>query len=182
MSEKWGNRYFAVCAAVGALLGAACGLKYGAKPIAGQAGERFFHPIGLFLGAAAGAILGAAFAWQFVYSRHPDDTRDSITVVSISTLLGAIGGAFVGRIGWRIVGSAMLGWLIVGIVCVIATHHILGMIYGALFGAPLGAILALRAAMRADIENPSKSRMRPPAAAGVWDADLDAPTWRRPAG
>jgi hypothetical protein len=180
MTEQWGNRYFAVCASAGAIVVAICGLRYGTKLIAGQVNERFFHPGGMLLGALGAGMIGAAFAWRFVYSPHPDDSRSSIIVISVFIVLGALGGAFVGRTGWRIIGGAMLGWLVVGILSVFATRHIKGMLYGALFGAPLGAILALVAAVHAYKVNPSKSRMPSPERSGVWDAEFDPPACEQP--
>jgi hypothetical protein len=176
------NLYFAVSAIVGAILGAALGLTIGERELSSGSTQvsdgvnrRFFHPLGLLIGLACGAMFGATFASLFVYSPHPRDAHDAFLLTCIAAVLGGVGGGFIGPTGWMMIGGALIGWIIVGIGFVLAYRHIKGMTYGALFGAPLGAFRGFFYGLRQE----SATRLKPKAAqsssaASVYDRELDS--------
>jgi hypothetical protein len=177
------NLYFTLSAIAGAITGAILGVTIGereisssAKQVSGMADRRFFHPLGLLIGLACGAILGATFAYLFVYSPHPRDAHGAFVLTCIAAVLGGVGGGFIGRTGWMMIGGALIGWVIVGIGFVLAYRHIKGMIYGALFGAPLGAFLGffhgLRQEESARCSKPKAAQSS--SAASVWDREIDS--------
>jgi hypothetical protein len=165
-----------VSAGMGAILGAILGVRAGSIVIFGEASRRLFHPLGMLIGVFFGAAFGAAFASVLIYGPHPRDVRDSIVVTCIVAILGAVGGGFLGRPGRVMILGAMTGFLLVGIVFVLAFQNIKGMIYGALLGAPLGASCGLLLGLHLEGGAGKSGKPRefgPPSPAGVWDEQLD---------
>jgi hypothetical protein len=174
-TEEFVSQYRAVSAGVGAVLGAILGVMVGASIILTGARSEFFNPLGMFVGLASGATLGATFASLCVFSPHPVDMRDAIIFTWIATLLGGVAGGFVGSIAWTILGGTMVGWIIFGLASILITHHRLGLIYEALFGAPLGAIVGFRLGLWFERTKSTKEEIDPLPEPTVWDADLDRP-------
>ena len=166
-------------AVTGAILGITIGdkdISSGKNDISSGARRKLFHPLGMLIGLVCGAILGATFAILFVYSSHPTDAHDTIIISCIAAILGAVGGGFLGRTGWTMIGGAMVGWIIVGMGFVLAYRHIKGMIYGALFGAPLGAVFGFVHGLRQEkATKPPKPKVAESSLPlGVWDRQIDS--------
>jgi hypothetical protein len=138
-----------------------------------------FHPRGLFIGIAAGAVIGILiyyiFNWNELYLIGTDrQVRDVLLTACILATLGGLAGGFVKRTGWIMIAAAMIGWIVIGILWVLARHHIKAMIYGALFGTPLGAFLGYRFAIRYESLNvANREKPLPETTTGVWDREFD---------
>jgi hypothetical protein len=119
-SQERFNLYFAVSAIAGAISGAILGLTIGerelssgSRQVSDDVNRRFFHPLGLLIGLACGAIFGATFASLFVYSPRPTDAHAALVITCIAAILGGVGGGFIGPSGWMMVGGA-LAWIPIG--------------------------------------------------------------------
>ena len=182
-TEKGLDLYFPISGILGAITGAILGVTIGQREILGgetqdfgKADRRFFHPLGMLVGLVCGTILGAALAYLFIDSPHPQDAHDALVATCAIGILGSIGGGFVGPTGWKMFGGALVGWILLGTGFVLTCRNRIGVIFGACVGVPLGALFAflhwLDKKDSGDRLTPKKTGSSP--SATVWDRELDS--------
>jgi hypothetical protein len=90
----------------------------------------------------------------------------------IMAVLGAVASGFLSATGWAMLAGGIVGAIVTGLLGVVATLHLKGLIYSFL-GVPLGAWLVLQYRIGRESQTPIVKGHALPGQSGVWDADLD---------
>jgi hypothetical protein len=130
-----------------------------------------WHPVRrILVGAAGGAALG--FVLPHVLGENAQALAVRIAFTVIMAALGASAFAFLSATGWAMLAGGLVGSVAAGLLGVLATLHLKGVIYSFL-GAPVGAIWVLLHRLGREGRKPPDTAVASPARPGVWDAELD---------
>jgi hypothetical protein len=128
---------------------------------------------GLLIGMTCGVLLGLA-PYVIFQAREPVGLAARLSVVLGFGGIGALAGGFVGRTGWITVVGAMIGWIILGVLCALAVRHPKGVMYGILPGTLLGGYAgSCLGTLRKSATAPTRKHPLPLPSAGVWDREVD---------
>ena len=122
-----------------------------------------------------GAFYGAAIGLPYLFLSEPpraDEYRLVAAFLGILAILGAVAAGFLSATGWAMLAGGLVGAIAMGLLGVLATLHLKGLIYSFL-GAPIGAVVVLLYQLEAETAKPSAKAKASPAQSGVWDDELD---------
>jgi hypothetical protein len=104
-----------------------------------------------------------------------EDANEFVTVLacaSIVAILGGIAGGVLSASGWAMFAGAIVGAIVIGLLGVVATLHLKGLIYS-IIGGPLGALVVFLYGVGRETAKPVVQTRVPPTSAGIWDNELD---------
>ena len=129
--------------------------------------------VGMVCGAGVGVLLHHA---AFGGPQGPvEEANWFVRVVAFAGIVAVLGGIAAGMLkasGWAMLAGGLIGTMFVGILGVVATHHVKGLIYSFL-GVPCGALVVYLYEVGRERTKPADKASVPPASAGVWDHELD---------
>jgi hypothetical protein len=95
----------------------------------------------MLVGAACGAAIG--FALYYVVARPTKDEPGlAVAFVSIVAILGVVASQCFSATGWAMLAGGFLGAIATGLLGVVATLHLKGLVYS-FIGVPIGAVFVL---------------------------------------
>ena len=133
---------------------------------------------GLLCGVATGSVLGvflglAMSEWpRPAYMTIADQVRGLAMFAGIVAILGGLAGGLLSRDGWQMLGGAVVGAIAMGLLGVVATLHLKGLIYS-IFGGPLGAVAVYLHFLNRPQPVPMAKAKAQSRAEGLWDRELD---------
>ncbi len=87
-------------------------------------------------------------------------------------ILGGLAGGLLSRDGWQMLGDAVLGAIAMGLLGVVATMHLKGLIYS-IIGVPLGAVAVYLHLLTRESHVSTANAKTLTRTEGVWDQELD---------
>jgi hypothetical protein len=131
------------------------------------------NPRGLLIGLTCGVLL-----WLAPYLGSPEGEpvglAGRLSEVFGFAIAGAIVGGFVRMTGCLTAAGAVIGLIILGMLCDRAIGHPQGVVYGILLGGSLGGFAGYILGTRLEWAMAQLSKDSPaPPAAGVWDREID---------
>jgi hypothetical protein len=128
--------------------------------------------VGIACGAGVGILLRyAAFGGP---QGAVEEANEFVTVVglaSIVAILGGITGGVLRASGWAMFAGAIVGAIVLGLLGVVATLHLKGLIYS-IIGGPLGALVVFLFGVGREAAKPVVQTRVPITSAGIWDNEL----------
>lgn len=129
--------------------------------------------VGMACGAGVGVLLKYA---AFGGPQGPvEKANEFVTVVGFAivvAVLGGIAGGVLRASGWAMFAGAIVGAIVSGVLGIVATLHLKGLIYS-IIGGPLGALVVFLYGVGREAAKPAVQTRVPPTSAGIWDNELD---------
>ncbi|QEH36050.1 hypothetical protein OJF2_46080 [Aquisphaera giovannonii] len=131
----------------------------------------------ILVGMVCGAVVGVLLKYAaYGGPQGPvEEAKELATVAGFActvAVLGGLAGGMLTASGWVVFAGGIVGAVVVGLLGVVATHHLKGLIYSVL-GGPLGALFAFVHVVNCRTEKPSDLTKVSPPSAGIWDDELD---------
>jgi hypothetical protein len=121
-----------------------------------------------------GVLLGLALSERLTPASMTitDRVRGILMFAGIVAFLGGVAGGVLSRGGWQMLAGAVVGAIAIGLLGVVATLHLKGLIYS-IFGGPAGAMAVYLFLLSRQSPDSTAERRTPPRPEGVWDRELD---------
>jgi hypothetical protein len=121
-----------------------------------------------------GVLLGLAMSeWPRPASMtNADQVRFLVMFAGIVAILGGLAGGLLSRDGWQMLAGAVAGAIAVGLLGVVVTLHLKGLIYS-IVGGPLGAVAVYLHFLTRESPASMARAKALPRGEGVWDRELD---------
>jgi hypothetical protein len=121
-----------------------------------------------------GVLFGLAMSeWPRPASMtNADQVRFLVMFAGIVAILGGLAGGLLSRDGWQMLAGAVVGAIAVGLLGVVVTLHLKGLIYS-IVGGPLGAVVVYLVFLSRESPASMAKAKALPRGEGVWDRELD---------
>jgi len=125
-------------------------------------------------GAMLGLLLGLAVSERPrpAYMKLADQVWGLIIGSAIVAILGGLAGGLLSRDGWQMLAGAVVGAIAMGLLGVLGTGHLKGLMYS-IFGGPLGGMAVYLHFLTRPPPAPTAKAKALSRAEGVWDRELD---------